>query len=730
MGVEEVTADGVSRTSFLLTSLHTVMLSKYDIHVETFVAPELVAFGESSPLFVVPALARPSGISFDRRGALIVASSFNHQLLRIHDDGSFESLGCSRSTSAGKPRKAIHEKAHVSESSFCTPIGLTLSPSGDILVVDSGNRCVRLLDVDECVSLFVGRSAREIDDRSPRFWSFVHLSCPADVCYAGDVVYVADRDEHCVRKINSKGLVTKIGQPPWIGGVWRFQDGGPGVGTLWTPHGLCASPSTGDVYITQDLCNMIRVIHQNDTVETFAGSIEGHLDGPTKDSRFFGPAGIVISPLSDILVADRFNHCIRLISANGIVTTLTGSAERGAKDGPKATFDTPFHMCFSPNGQDLYITDSNNFNIRRIRNLTRTQLLQRFSRNFNLSRIPSELLRLQIITVNQDGGTLDIPTVQLQLIAPTMEVERAKLVLECLLPQLSPTTSRSFIRLANGSIPIVESKSHHVKAELIVLLQGLGAESWSHTLLDEFIQDVKSDQLPDVSWQVMAIRQRMMALTDVQRTWIEALQETLDVLLLYLEDYPRDKPNTTERLSCDQKTHLVGELTLDRLLHQSFLAESLRWLLDQTTCANPIAAPDFHIECDGTSFPCHKWLMATRWTYVKRALEFTGFEVNLHSIDLTGKLPISAIQPLIHYIYTNDPMEIKEEEALMEMLRKCQEFDFVAANGNPVYGFEALMYRILSVITTEVSGDLSVEGTAKLKASVEAICSNWIDSHP
>jgi len=62
-------------------------------------------------------------------------------------------------------------------------------------------------------------------------------------------------------------------------------------------------------------------------VLTIAGEIEsvGTEDGPALEANFNNPHGIAVDSEGNIYIADRFNHKIRKLSTDGIVTTLAGS---------------------------------------------------------------------------------------------------------------------------------------------------------------------------------------------------------------------------------------------------------------------------------------------------------------------------------------------------------------------------------------------------------------------
>lgn len=71
------------------------------------------------------------------------------------------------------------------------------------------------------------------------------------------------------------------------------------------------------------------------TVSTVAGTgMDGYRDGNTTQALLFFPRGIGMDSHGNIFVADHGNNRIRMISPQGIVTTVAGNGNKGYKDGP------------------------------------------------------------------------------------------------------------------------------------------------------------------------------------------------------------------------------------------------------------------------------------------------------------------------------------------------------------------------------------------------------------
>jgi DNA-binding beta-propeller fold protein YncE len=106
------------------------------------------------------------------------------------------------------------------------------------------------------------------------------------------------------------------------------------------------APFGEDAVVLADIYNhAIRVVHVDGRVETLAGGPDrkGHRDGPAEEARFASPHGVAVSSAGVIAVAEAENHTIRLLTPsvgeNGTrrytVSTLAGRpGESGMHDGP------------------------------------------------------------------------------------------------------------------------------------------------------------------------------------------------------------------------------------------------------------------------------------------------------------------------------------------------------------------------------------------------------------
>ena len=144
-----------------------------------------------------------------------------------------------------------------------------------------------------------------------------------------------------------------------------------GVGTaarFASPRGI-ALDNEGNIYIADQNNHAIRKITPSGRVTTLAGNgTAGYADGVGKSARFNQPLAIAVDAEGNVYVSDNYNHRIRKISPAGLVTTVAGSGTAGNLNGVgvSAAFNRPYGLWVDPSGNVIYVADAYNHNIRRI----------------------------------------------------------------------------------------------------------------------------------------------------------------------------------------------------------------------------------------------------------------------------------------------------------------------------------------------------------------------------
>ncbi|GAA3972208.1 hypothetical protein GCM10022407_17520 [Hymenobacter antarcticus] len=240
---------------------------------------------------------------------------------------------------------------------FYHPVGLALDASGTLFVTDADNHTIRKLTPAGQVTTLAGTAGRK--GSADGTGAAAQFNLPQGVAVdTHGTVYVADTENHTVRKITPDGVVTTLA------GTARQKGSADGWGAaarFHHPAGVAVDAS-GNVYVADNGNHTIRKITAAGEVTTLAGRARGHggTDGPGSQARFLFPAGVAVDAIGNVYVADRANTTIRKVSSTGDVSTLAGSVLRiGYVDGPgpDARFVGPFGIALDAASSTLYVTD-------------------------------------------------------------------------------------------------------------------------------------------------------------------------------------------------------------------------------------------------------------------------------------------------------------------------------------------------------------------------------------
>jgi hypothetical protein len=244
---------------------------------------------------------------------------------------------------------------------FYNPCGVAVDSVGNVFVADFSNSCIRKITSSRIVTILAGSGPAGFADGTG---SNAKFNYPQGVAVSSTgYVFVADTDNHRIRKITSSGVVTVLAGS----GVAGFADGLGTNAKFYAPMGVVVD-SVNNVYVADYHTQRIRKITPSGAVSTLAGSGSASFaDGSGTLASFFWPSGVAVDSYDNIFVADSGNHRVRKVTSSGIVSTIAGSGTAGFADntGTLAMFSTPFGIAVDSSGI-MYVSDKSNHRIRKI----------------------------------------------------------------------------------------------------------------------------------------------------------------------------------------------------------------------------------------------------------------------------------------------------------------------------------------------------------------------------
>ncbi|MFY8035305.1 MAG: NHL repeat-containing protein, partial [Flexibacteraceae bacterium] len=300
----------------------------------------------------------PYGVAVDGSGNLYVVDERNHLIRKITPLGVVTTL-------AGSGTAGYNDGTGTA-ASFNYPSGIAVDGEGNIFVGDSFNHRIRKITPSGVVTTFagsgdVGYYGGGFADGNATVSRF---NVPRGIAIDGTGnVFVADGQNNRIRKITPLGIVTTLAGT----GTGGFLNGIVSNATFRNPSGITVD-NFGNVYVADRDNNSIRKINSSGEVSTFAGSgSAGYADGTGTSAVFTAPTGVSVDGAGNVFVVDYGNHFIRKITFEGVTTTIAGSGTSTFSDGigTAASFNWATGLTLDGLG-NAYIADRENNRIRKL----------------------------------------------------------------------------------------------------------------------------------------------------------------------------------------------------------------------------------------------------------------------------------------------------------------------------------------------------------------------------
>jgi len=385
-------------------------------------------------------LKYPVDVAVDNSGNIYIAENHNQRIRKVATNGIITTVagsGVPDPDNYGIIRGGFSgDGGPAANAQFSSIEGIAIDSSGNLYIVDSNNQRIRKISVSTgIITTVAGSGVPDTDnygiirggfrgDGGPATSAQLNLPYAVAVDISGNL-YIVDKDNNRIRKVDTAGIISTVAG----NGTAGFSgDGGPAAAAqLNTPYGV-AVDSTGNLYIADQYNQRIRKVSTNGIITTVAGSGALEIDvygrgyvrggfsgdgGSATNAQLNTPLDVTVDNIGNLYISEYYNHRIRKIDTNGIISTFAGSGAVNASyggfsgDGGPATsaqLNIPWGVSFDSNG-NFYIADMINARIRKVAFVTTTRIINISLSNLAFGDVIVNRTKQLTLTIKNTGNS-------------------------------------------------------------------------------------------------------------------------------------------------------------------------------------------------------------------------------------------------------------------------------------------------------------------------------------
>ena len=256
---------------------------------------------DADPTTFASNLKAPSAIAFHPDGDLIVADTGSHTIRKVSATGEVALLAGIDNTPGSIDGPAL-------AATFNGPVGLAVTRDGSIYISDTYNDRIRVIR-DGIVSTIAGGGRGFADG----IGSSAMFDTPLGIAVWGQDLLIADSGNVRIRILDPNGVVRTLAGS----GHHDLVDGTLSSSSFVMPTAITVD-DYGRIFIADG--NSVRVIGQRlfPSVDTLVGDKRGFADGSANAARFNRLSGLAVHRDGGLYVADSDNRALRLVSDGAV----------------------------------------------------------------------------------------------------------------------------------------------------------------------------------------------------------------------------------------------------------------------------------------------------------------------------------------------------------------------------------------------------------------------------
>lgn len=319
--------------------------------------------GTDGGLAVETPVDHPRGLTVTPTGELLIAEPFRHTVRRVGADGRIARV-------AGTGEAGFSGDGGAATAAQLAGVhAVSASARGGFVLADPGNHRIRWVDADGTITTVVGTGVPSYSgDGGPA--TAARIEAPRSVAALPDGGFlIPDTGNDRIRRVWPDGTITTVAG----NGVRGYSgDGGPATqAALSLPFDVDPVPGGGFVVAEG---HRIRRVDAAGRITTIAGGLEPGFtgdNGPARQALLFSPHAVAALPDGGVLIADTGNNRVRRVWPDGTITTVAGTGAGGySGDGgtaAAATLDQPKDVLALPDRSGYLVADAAGNRVRAVK---------------------------------------------------------------------------------------------------------------------------------------------------------------------------------------------------------------------------------------------------------------------------------------------------------------------------------------------------------------------------
>ena len=357
----DVALDGSGNLYIADTSNHRIRKVDSSGNISTVAGNGTQGYTGDGVAATAAGLRVPSGVAVDGSGNLYIADTLNHRIRKVDSSGNISTVaGTGTFGFSGDGGAAVAARLR-------TPRGVALDGSGNLYIAARNNHRIRKVDASSGnISTVAGTGTSGFSGDGAAATA-AQLNFPQDMALDGSGnLYIADRDNQRIRKVDSSGNITTVAGT----GTQGFSgDGAAATAAQLNAPRAMALDGSGNLYFADTGNQRIRKVDSSGNISTVAGGGPLGDGGAAVAARLNFPWGVAPDGSGNLYFADNFNHRIRKVDPSGNISTVAGTGTSGfSGDGTAAVaaqLHNPYGVALDGSG-NLYIADRDNQRIRKV----------------------------------------------------------------------------------------------------------------------------------------------------------------------------------------------------------------------------------------------------------------------------------------------------------------------------------------------------------------------------